>query len=262
MTKIFQISLPRTRSSLVYETLRPYQTAKYGLKEVEGHPELFLEWGRNMEMCDRKTENCYTTELYPLQSDNGIKMHFVYPHIFGSTAKRNYHKIQLLESERQMGREYYIKGTLNIAESVSVVLDFFRDRRIVLTTRDDREAMYMSFLFAWESKIFHARKNNIELYHQKMSEGVTVPEQIVLDYIPFVRQMDIIQNYVIQNGFDYKIVTYEQLANIDVLSDILETDEWKQYIDGKTPIQIDKNYRELIHNYDEVKSLLQDHGEL
>lgn len=261
--KTFLVSLPRTRSSVVYELLRGYNTHKCGLKEIDGHSEFFLEWGRNMELCDRKVNQYHTTELYPVSHESGIEMHFVYPWILKDTKTRNSYKIDLLKSEKEKGREYYIKGTLNIAENCDEILDFFKDRKIIITEREDIESMYMSFFFAWESKIFHARKNNLDLYKIKLSEGVVVPKEIVYDYIPFVKQMDKIKKYLKDNNFDYTVLTYEQLKNTDVISDVLETEEWQIYADFESlPIEIDKDYKKLIKNYDEVKQILIDNGVL
>jgi hypothetical protein len=259
--KTFLVSLPRTRSSLLYELLKGYHVNKFKLKEIKGHSEFFLEWGRNMELCDRKTEEYHTTELYPVAHKDGIRMHFVYPWILNDTKSRNIYKINLLKEEKNKGNEYYIKGTLNIAEECAEILEFFKDRKIILTERKNKELMYMSFFFSWESKIFHARNNNIDLYKKKLKEGVVVPRQIVLDYIPFVSKYDTIKKYLITNNFDYSIVTYEDLSDVDVISNILETDEWKNYANFKTlPIEIEKDFKKIIHNYEEVKQILVEQG--
>lgn len=261
--KTFLVSLPRTRSSVVCELLRGYNIHKHGLKEIEGQSEFFLEWGRNMELCDRKVDKYHTTELYPIAHKDGIKMHYVYPWVLNDTKSRNLYKLDLLKAEKEKGHEYYVKGTLNIAESCEEILDFYKDRKIIITERDDIESMYMSFFFAWESKMFHARRQNIDLYKRKLDEGVTIPHQIILDYIPFVKQMDKIKTYLKDNDFDYSVITYEQLENTDIISEVLGTEEWEIYADfDSLPIKIDKDYKKLIKNYDEVKQILIDNGVL
>ena len=90
---------------------------------------------------------------------------------------------------------------------------------------------------------------------------MVVPRQIVLDYIPFVNKYDTIKKYLITNNFDYSIVTYEDLSDVDVISNILETDEWKNYANFKTlPIEIEKDFKKIIHNYEEVKQILVEQG--
>ena len=75
--------------------------------------------------------------------------------------------------------------------------------------------------------------------------------------------MDKIKNYLKNNNFNYSVLTYEELNSIDVISYAIETDEWKKYADfNSLPIGIDKDYKKLIHNYDEVKQLLIDSGAL
>ena len=57
--------------------------------------------------------------------------------------------------------------------------------------------------------------------------------------------------------------TYEELENVDAISSAIGTDEWKEYADFESlPIKVDKDYKKLIHNYDEVKQLLIDSGVL
>lgn len=255
--KLFQVSLPRTRSTLLFESTREWQKQTENLLLIEGHPEFFLELGRNMELVNRKKEKCHTTELYPLANEKGINTHYVWPHILKTTEARNKHKIDLLRKERELGREYLIKGTLNMAESCEVIFDFFKDRKIILTTRDDKEKMMMSFFFSWESKLFHARNENINLYKDKMREGVTVPIKLIYDYIPFVKQFNKIENYLITSGINHEVVTYEELEKEDKISELVGTDEWKKYNnENSVPIHIEKDYKKLIHNYDEVLEIL------
>jgi hypothetical protein len=255
--KLFQISLPRTRSSMLFDSTSEWQIQTQGLYEVDGHPELFLEVARNIEFVDRKVEKIHTSELYPVIHEDGIKMHYIYPLVFNDVRSRNQYKINLLKQEKARGREYLIKGTLNMAENCEEVLEFFKDRKIVLTTREDREAMIMSFFYAWESKLFQSRHNNLDLYKEKMSKGVVVDDQIINSYIPFLKQYEQIESYLKDNNIPYTVITYEQLENSDTISELVGTDEWKKYVtDKKLPIHIEKDYRKLIHNYDEVKERL------
>lgn len=261
--KQFLISLPRTRSTLIFDSLRGYNKEKYGLNIPKGHSELFLEWGRNMELYDHKTQNYFTTELYPISDIYEMKIHFIYPPVFDKTHDRNLYKLSVLQDEKKKGREYNIKGTLNLASTIAEVCAFYNDRKFIITKRDDVESMIMSFFFAWESKLFHARHNNINIYNQAMNKGVTVPDKIIEDYCIFLEQMNIIEKYLMCNNINYDVVTYEELENENVISEIIETDEWKQYRnESQLPIRIDKDYKKLIHNYSHVKDKLKDYGAL
>lgn len=255
--KLFQISMPRSRSTFLFESTKEWQKNRYGLLEVDRHPELFLEWGRNMELHDRKTDDHYTSELYPIIKDDTIRMHFVWPPILGDTSARNHYKLQLLKQEKLHGREYIIKGTLNFADNCEEIFNFFNDRKIILTTRNDKEAMMMSFFFAWETKLFQARANNIEYYQSVLQKGVVVSKDIVYDYIPFVQQFDKIKTHLEKNNIKFTILTYEDMADHTTISETLGTDEWRRFCpsDGLS-FHIEKDYTTLIHNYDEIKELL------
>lgn len=255
--KTFLISLPRTRSSYLFESLQPYYEKKYGLMTPDGHSELFLEWGRNIQVYNFKTEEYNMTELYPVSHKDKMQIHFVSPPIFDSTEKRNDNKLSVLKKERSKGREYNIKGTLNLASNIEQICEFYSDRKIILTKRHDKEAMIMSFLFAWESKLFHARHHNKDRYNEALSNGVTVGNDIVFDYIDWLDQMDIIETHLKENNINHEVVMYEDLTSDNAISDIIGTDKWIQYRNEKDlPIRIDKDYRKVIHNYEEVLEIL------
>ena len=180
-------------------------------------------------------------------------MHYVWPSIFNSTKERNSYKIELLKKEKEKGREYNIKGTLNLAENIKDVCDLFKDRKFILTKRKDVESMILSFFFAWESKLFHARSHNLDVYKGKMKQGVTVGQEIIFDYIDWLDQMEIVETYLKENNINHEVVYYEDLKDDDDISEIIKTDEWKQYRNtNDLPIRIDKDYSKLINNYDEV----------
>lgn len=256
--KIFPISIPRTRSSFLYESLRGYYKHVYNMPQPWGHPEIFLDWGRNMELVDRKVEVSHTTEIYPVSHKNEMKVHFIYPPVFDNRYDRNVYKLNVLQQEKDLGREYYIKGTLNIAPNMKEICDFYSDREIIFTTRDDKEKLYMSLMYAWTTKLFHARQNNLDLYKSRMDEGIVVDLEDTRKTVEFINQNEIILDYLKDNNIKHTVVTYEQLENENVISDVLGTDDWIQYREEDIPIHIEKNYRTLIKNYDDVLAVLRE----
>lgn len=259
MTKVLQISLPRSRSTVIYDLIKGYQQS-LGLNEVEGHPELFLEFGRNMEIHDIKSNQKYMSEMYPVIKNNIISMHYVYPYILGDTKSRNLYKLNLLKQQKNIGIEYQIKGTLNLANCVEEVMNFFNDRKIIITTRRNLLDAEMSFYFAWTIKLFHARKNNIERYTELLEKGVVVDPNLVSEYKPFLSQLNIIIDYLKENNYNYEILYYEDLDNreniITSINNVLKTDAWINYTNWeKLPIYKEKDYSKIIHNYEEIKEL-------
>lgn len=259
MTKILQISLPRSRSTIVYDLLKNYQKS-LGLKEVEGHPELFLEFGRNMEFHNIKDNEQHTSEMYPVIKNNVLSMHYVYPYILGDTKSRNLYKLELLKKQKNIGIEYQIKGTLNFANCIDEIINFFNDRKILITTRKNLIDAEMSFYFAWTTKLFHARKNNIDRYHDYLTKGVYVDPQLVKDYKPFLNQLNFIIDHLKEKKCNYEILYHEDMSNkeniISSINKIVGTDEWLKFANwDNLPIYTEKDYRKIIHNYDEIKEL-------
>lgn len=259
MTKVLQISLPRSRSTVMYDLIKGYQT-HLGLKEVQGHPELFLEFGRNMEFHDIRQDKRFTSEMYPVIHNDGIEMHYVYPYILGDTRERNLYKLNLLKQQKSQGIEYYIKGTLNLSDSIAEVVNVFADRKIIITTRKNLIEAEMSFYFAWTIKLFHAKANNVDRYREFLQDSVWVDPELVSQYKPFLKQLDIITDYLDTNCIAYETVYYEDTDNQDkiasTIDNILQTNEWRKYADwNQLPILIEKDYSKLIQNYDEILEL-------
>lgn len=256
MTKVFQISLPRSRSTVFYELMKGYQKS-LGLSEVEGHPELFLEYGRNMEMHDIREDQKYMSEMYPVIKNNTIIMHYVYPYILENSRDRNLYKLNLLKEQKNKGIEYYIKGTLNLADSISEIANFFNDRKVVITSRKNLLDAELSFYFAWTVKLFHARKNNVDRYKNILKNGVYVDPALIDDYKPFLKKLDTITSFFKNNKIAYETIYHEDTVNKEKIEEkinsILNTEEWKKTANwDKLPIYIEKDYSKLILNYDEI----------
>lgn len=256
MTKVFQISLPRSRSTVFYELIKGYQNS-LGLQEVEGHPELFLEYGRNMEMHDIREDKKFMSEMYPIIKNDRIIMHYVYPYILENSRNRNLYKLNLLKEQKSKGIEYYIKGTLNLTDTIKEISDFFHDRKIIITSRKNLIDAEMSFYFAWTIKLFHARKNNVDRYKELLEKGVEVDVDLVDQYKPFLEQLKTLTKFFDENNINYDIVYHEDTESKDqiehTISNILQTEEWKKYAKWeKLPIFIEKDYKKLILNYDEI----------
>lgn len=259
----FFISAPRTRSSVLFETARYYVEDVFNLKPLDGHTELFLEYSRNAEFYDVKVDEYHTAELYPIAHEGNLKVHYIYPHVFNTRNERNLHKIRILKDLKEQGHEFNIKGTINIVEGYKEILNFYSDRHFVITKRRNTEDYVCSLLYAYTSKLFHARPNNLERYRSIMDAGITVSQEL-LNLVPQLLAQTIelwnVQEFIKSNNCTCTVTYYEDLdtqENIDTtITKILGTDEWKKYLPenilDKVPLKIDKDYSKIISNYEEV----------
>jgi len=79
MFKPFFISPPRTRSSVLFETLIPYVADNTELLPVVGHSEPFLHTVQNKTIIDGNTGTHHLAEMYPIMTDKSIDIHYIYP---------------------------------------------------------------------------------------------------------------------------------------------------------------------------------------
>lgn len=266
MTKApFFISPPRTRSSVLYHLMEWYAIEKLGLLPLKNHPELFLEFSQNNLCTNLRTGETTIGELYPVIHDNAMHVHFVSPPIFSSTVERNIYKLDVLKQARALGNEFYVKGSVPMVETPYEILDFFKDRHIVITKRRDIETCVLSYICASTTRIFHARPNNLDSYKNTLEEGVVIDESklprlhILLDQIYKLWNLE---EYLKEHNFDYSVVYYEDLDNYDqifnVINNLYGTSEWINYLpddyEKLIPIKVEKDYTKCILNYDSIIS--------
>lgn len=259
----FFLSAPRTRSSVLFETAKFYLEGDCGLKELGNHTELFLEFSQNAQFYDAKVGEYHTCELYPVARGRELSIHFTYPHIFSNLAERNSYKFQMLRQLKAEGVDVNIKGTLQLVASLDEMMDFYSDRKFVITKRKNMMDYVLSYVTAHYTKLFHARHNNIERYRETIAEGITVN---VADVPKLSRMLDMtkkcwdVEEELIKRNIPYVITQYEDLdtqENIHkTVTDILGTEEWKQALPNNfeehLPIKVEKDYSKLILNYDEI----------
>lgn len=251
--KFLPISLPRSRSTFLFESLRGYQE-HLGLQVPRNHSEYFLEHNRNVNFFDAKTQTQVPTELIPIVFNDKIVMQFTYPPLFNDSKSRNDYKLKILQEERDKGREYYIKCTSQIADNVKEITDFFSDRIVLLTKRENMIDNILSAQFAWETKIFHCRENNLNIYMNYVNEGVTLDVGRFEVYIKYILDnFNRVEKYLIENNIPYKTLYYEKLTNDNYISEMIGTDEWIKYRKDKhiTTKHVEKDYSKVIKNYEE-----------
>lgn len=251
----FFVSLPRTRSSVLFEIIRPFVLSKMGLLELNTHPEIFLQFSKSDIILNKRTNETYNTEIYPVVNNDNLNIHYIYPHIFNNPIDRNLYKLKILKDLKTKNKNYYIKGTAQIAYTPEQIIDFFSDRHFVITKRKSFTNLILSFLYSWHSGIFHAREHNLDHYKNKLKEGVIVDLHDIHKHMKNIKKMFDIDKYIKSKKYDYSIVYYEDIEDkknmYDQIDQILDTDEWRS-MKGSVPIKLEKNYKESILNYNEV----------
>lgn len=257
--KLVLLSQPRSRSVYLYKLLQPYQKEKYNFLNVNG-----LHWGEFFNEINRKNTHFengieYGKEYYPVISNDGLESTWVWPYKLNNTISRHNYKFNLLSSEKENGREYFLKCMMNIGPSINDFLEFFKDRTIILTKREDKVAAFMSFAFAYTIKIYHIFNVNKEKYNSIIENGpVEISTEVINLCLKYAKEFSLLEETLIASGNSYKTITYEQLDDTNNISELLGTDEWKIYSDNIVgmPQKMERDYSQLIANYNEIKELL------
>jgi hypothetical protein len=244
--------------------MEPYALKKFGLLPLKNHSELFLFQSKNNVYEDLKTGDKNSAQLYPIASETSLDIHFIHPPVYSSIEEANLSKLKLLESEKSKGKNYWIKTTLEVVYNPKEISDFFSDRRFVLTDRKDISEFLLSTIFALKTRIFHARENNIDLYKDLISTGVMVDEKDLgrMDWVfNLLLEFKNLRKYI-SDRYDYINVFYEDTNTKEKLfnkiNDIFCTDDWRSYYKPLDfhPIKIEKDYKEIIINYNEIRDYL------
>lgn len=261
MIKPFLVGLPRSRSTILHYKMEGYANNVLNLHNINLHPEYFLDFSITDLYLDTKTDVKEKLELYPKIKNETLELHFIWPPVFQNSKERIDYKLNLLQEEKKNGREYYLKGSINIFSNYKNVLDFFSDRKIILTKRRDIVEMVISFVFAKHIKLFHAKADTIDRYQEILKTKQVIPVESLENIDSYISELlfvNNVENYLSESSFNYKTLYYEELDTSDkidnAISEILETDIWKKYSAKtiSTPIEVKKQYTELIENYKEL----------
>lgn len=259
----FFLCAPRTRSSILFETMMYWGNDYYNLLPLHNHMELFLEISKNVLIHDAKVDKQYEAELYPIIRSDGLHIHYLWPPMFQTSVERNLHKLDILQRLKDSGKNYNIKGTINLIHTAEVAVDFFNDRHFVITKRRSLVDNTVSFAYAYMSKLFSARKNNLQLYKDRLEKGVTVPQQL-LDRIPNhikeMKQLEDMEQLLDRKKIPYSIVYYEDINTKEqihnTINSLYNTNSWMNSlpdnIDDLLTIHVEKDYSKAITNYDQL----------
>lgn len=256
--KPFFISPPRTRSSILYSLLEPYVIDNTNLLPIVGHTEPFLHVVQNKTVIDAYTQKHHLTEMFPVMNKNCMNIHYVYPWIYKDNRTSVIEKLKLLQKAKDEGREYYIKGTYNIAEALDETLEFFSDYDVILTLRKDIIELVASTLFAVHTKMFHPSSDTLEIYQSKIDEGMKIDQNTLKDIDGFLEK--VCKIYKLKNKINATVVYYEDLNSQEkiekFLTSFIGSDKWKNYNHRYLPTKIEKDYSKIISNYDEMVEVI------
>lgn len=256
MKKPFFICPPRTRSTILFETLKPFVYENTNLLPIIGHSEPFLHTLQNKTITDHRTSQTHLMEMYPIMTDQSMDIHYIYPWVFNDNRTSILEKLKMLEQARRDGNEYYIKGTYNMAEAMDEVLKFFEDYEIIITLRKDIIELVCSTLFATHIKMFHKISGHASLYNKASANNITISDEIIDQLGSFMDKLGTIYN--LRNTLvDPKVIYYEDLDSKDkidsCIADLAGTDSVTKFeTNNDLPIKLDNDYSSLITNYDQV----------
>ena len=254
MMKPLILSPPRTRSTILYETMAPYVAKNSSLLPSVGHSEPFLHLAQN------KIIDGYATEIHPILTKKCIEYKYVFPRVFEDNKDSVLKKLDLFRSAKKEGREYFFKATLNVAVVMSEFLEVFEDRDLYLTLRKKPEDIFVSTAYAMAIKIFHARESNLNTYKSYTKSKMKI-SQSVLELIDWMVEM-VSVFYDLPNRIKNISVIYYNEMNCDQeinnkISKIFNTDKWIDTKPSNLPIKIDNDYKSIIENYDELMSSIE-----
>ena len=266
----FFLSPPRTRSTVLYELTANYVKQKYNLLEIKNHSELFLQFNSSVVATNHRVNQTFPTEMIPLVYNDCIHMHFIYPYMFENLRQRNLHKLDVLRQEKENGRNYHIKGTLQVSETPEEIIEFFSDRHFVITKRRNTLDQLLSLLYAKETRQFTVRQidNSMRTHAENLSNGVVISDcEEVARYV--IEKSQVIYNlesFIRDKGLTCSVVYYEDLNTTEkiftALSTILDDAAWHHSLpdnyENNLVIDMKMDYSKAIVNYEEVKSKLLD----
>lgn len=264
----FFLSPPRTRSTLLYELAEDAAINYHGLRPIINHSELFLEFNYSNKVFNYRENVEYPTELYPIIRDGNVHIHYIYPYVHNSLEKRNNYKVKILKEARDLGLEFYFKGTMQCAECPDLV-EFYKNRHWVITKRKDIVEQIISTLYAGTISIFTIRQDEakIKAYNKATSQKVTINlsgssrEEYIKTFIPRVNKTHAIERELILKGIDYTIAYYEDLetedAIVEKMIEIIGDKNWKPKHGFSPTVKRSIPYEDLIENYSEVRNYIE-----
>ena len=270
MMSPFFLSPPRTRSTVLYELTANYVKQKYNLLEIKNHSELFLQFNSSVVATNHRVNQTFPTEMIPLVYNDCIHMHFIYPYMFENLRQRNLHKLDVLRQEKENGRNYHIKGTLQVSETPEEIIEFFSDRHFVITKRRNTLDQLLSLLYAKETRQFTVRQidNSMCTHAENLSNGVVISdyEEVARYVIEKSQAIYNLESVILDKGLTCSVVYYEDLNTTEkiftALSTILDDADWHHSLpddyENNLVIDMKMDYSKAIVNYEEVKSKLLD----
>ena len=266
----FFLCPPRTRSTVLYELTANYVKHKYDLLEIGNHSELFLQFNSSVMATNYRINQSFPTEMIPIVHKNLIHMHFIYPYMFENLRERNLYKLDVLRQEKEYGRNYHVKGTLQVSETPEEIIEFFSDRHFVITKRRNTLDQLFSLLYAKQTKQFSVRKtdNSTATHAKNLFDGVFITdyEEVARYVIEKSQSIYSLEKTIKDKGIPCSVVYYEDLDTTEKIFDaigvILNDVNWHHFLpndyENHLVIDMKMDYSKCITNYEEVKSKLLD----
>ena len=267
------IATPRSRSTALFTLAATAAETKFKLKSLGQNTEFFNEWSWRNFSHDSVTKAISSTEYFPINKPSGISHHYIYPPILKNKAERNVHKVRVLKYEKEMGREYNLKiMSTNLFyrdekkyRQADDIIDFFGDRKFVITRRRDVKGLALSLLVANHTQMWHKREANSESYNDLYENPITINPEMCTVITPDLQslvKLDSLEESLKHRKYDYEVFYYEDMSTVEDMKNCLdvvfETDAWRQtvsddQIEKHMTKDINLDYHKAIANYDKLE---------
>lgn len=267
------VSLPRSSSTILFETGRAYAVRALGMRDLAENSEFFRRFSHKYVSRNKQTNHEAVMELLPVNDSREgmpMKMHYTYPWMFNTHQHSVIHKIRVLKEERRRGNEYYVKAMAkDFWQAPDELLEFYKDRKVVFLRSRNIYRMAWSLVFAKCTNIWHVRAHQMDKFLEMANSGeqVVINKGIVTDVWPdllVANNMDNWENKCALRGIESVTVYHEDIKDFDgvcsVLDQVYDTDKWREFmpdgLDKTLPQKIEKDYKKWVMNYDEIDTMI------
>jgi hypothetical protein len=272
------LATPRSRSTALLTLSAPYLEAVQGLHVLGHQTEFFKEYSHRYFTRDVHMMRDNRMEYFPLNRENSpISHHFVYPPIYADKLQRDGHKIQVLAHEKKSNREYLIKimtSDIRIDWDKDYnwdksIVDFFNDRKFVITRRKDIKGLAFSLLVSVHTDLWHKRQANENRYKALEENPITINPELCTVIIPDLKgaaMMDKFEEYIQRSGYEHHTFYYEDLTTLqdmkEALNQVFDGNVWQDflsdaYVEQVMPQNLQLDYKKIIKNYDQIEKIVE-----
>lgn len=272
MTKLpLFVSMPRSGSTILFETAREYAVRQLGMRDLGRYSEIFNRFTYDVVAWNKEKETQAAMELFTINNKDPnmpMTVHLVNPPIFEGYRESVIHKIRVLMKEQEKGFEHYLKiMAFDFWQAPDELIELYKKRKFVLTRSRNIKNSAMSLIYSRYTNLWHARQSNWYKWEDAARDPVHINPglvEVIWPQIKVYQNMDNWEHKLSERGLEYMVVYKEDLEDFDKvcgeIDKIYETNHWRETLSpellSNLPFKREKNYKELISNYDQIYNLV------